>query len=188
MTTAGRRRFVLLDRDGTINVERDHLTDPDRIELIDGAAEALRDLAARGFGLVVVTNQSPIGRGMMDRARLAEIHERLTRELAARGARLDGIYFCPHHPDAGCACRKPATGMAEQASAEHGFEPSECFVVGDSEGDIGLARALGATGILVRTGRGAETERAAAVHWDHVVDDLPAATQLIERLSPVLLA
>ena len=144
MTTAGRRRFVLLDRDGTINVERGHLTDPDRIELIDGAAEALRDLAARGFGLVVVTNQSPIGRGMMDRARLAEIHERLTRELAARGARLDGIYFCPHHPDAGCACRKPATGMAEQASAEHGFEPSECFVVGDSEGDIGLARALGA--------------------------------------------
>ena len=152
------RRFVLLDRDGTLIVERHYLSDPDQVELIAGAAEGLRRLAARGLGLVVVTNQSGIGRGFFDAARLAEIHERLTRGAARRAASSStAIYVCPHHPDDACACRKPRTGLALRAAAELGFDAARAFVVGDMASDVALGRALGATTLLVRTGHGAAT-------------------------------
>ena len=174
-----RRRFVLLDRDGTIIVEKHYLSDPDGVELIDGAAAGLRRLAELGLGLVVVTNQSAIGRGYFDRARLEEIHARLVADLAAEGVRLDGIFFCPHHPDDACDCRKPAPGMALRAAAELGFDPARSFVVGDMEGDLGLGRAIGATTFLVRTGHGARTEARSAVGADFVVDSLGQAAARI---------
>jgi D-glycero-D-manno-heptose 1,7-bisphosphate phosphatase len=176
------RRFVLLDRDGTLIVERHYLSDPDQVELIQGAAEALRRLAARGLGLVIVTNQSGIGRGYFDAARLAEVHARLLRDLRAEGVELDGIYVCPHHPDERCACRKPRTGLALRAAAELGFEPGRAFVVGDMASDIGLGRALGATTLLVRTGHGAATLARGEAQPHHVVDDLGEAAQRIESL------
>jgi D-glycero-D-manno-heptose 1,7-bisphosphate phosphatase len=176
------RRFVLLDRDGTIIVEKDYLSDPDDVELVAGAAEALRRLASLGLGLVVVTNQSGIGRGYFDMAQLDRIHGRLREQLAREGVRLDGIYSCPHHPDAGCGCRKPGTGLVERAAAIHGFDPRASFVVGDLASDLGLGRALGATTLLVRTGHGARTEAADAVDADLVVDDLGAAAERIEAL------
>jgi D-glycero-D-manno-heptose 1,7-bisphosphate phosphatase len=176
---AARRRFVLLDRDGTIIVEKHYLSDPDGVELIAGAAEGLRSLQRLGLGLVIVTNQSAIGRGYFDGARLAEIHARLAELLAAEGVRLDGVYVCPHHPDAGCACRKPAPGLVLQAAAELGFDPAECFVVGDMASDVGLGRAVGATSLLVRTGYGAETEARGEAAPDHVVDGLREAAELV---------
>jgi D-glycero-D-manno-heptose 1,7-bisphosphate phosphatase len=175
------RRFVLLDRDGTIIVEKHYLSDPEDVELIPGAADALRRLSDLGLGLAVVTNQSAIGRGYFDAARLEEVHERLTELLAAERVRLDGIYHCPHHPEDGCACRKPAAGMGLRAARELDFEPSRAFVVGDMAGDLGLGRALGATTLLVRTGHGADTEAAADPgDYDRAVDDLAAAARIIE--------
>jgi D-glycero-D-manno-heptose 1,7-bisphosphate phosphatase len=176
------RRFVLLDRDGTLIVEKHYLADPDQVELIAGAADGLRRLAARDLGLVVVTNQSGIGRGFFDTARLAQIHERMLSQLRAEGVALDGIFFCPHHPDLACACRKPQTGLALRAAAELGFEPASAFVVGDMASDIGLGRALGATTLLVRTGHGAETLARGEARPDHVVADLREAAERIESL------
>ncbi|HEY8154721.1 MAG TPA: HAD family hydrolase [Myxococcota bacterium] len=176
------RRFVLLDRDGTLIVEKHYLAEPEQVELIAGAAEGLRRLAARGLGLAVLTNQSGIGRGFFDAARLAEIHERLVSRLREEGVALDGVFVCPHHPDQGCDCRKPRTGLALRAAAELGFEPSRAFVVGDQASDIGLGRALGAATLLVRTGHGAETLARGEARPDHVVADLKEAAERIESL------
>ena len=135
-----------------------------------------------GLGLVIVTNQSGIGRGYFDEARLAEIHERMCRMLADRGVALDGIYVCPHTPEDGCACRKPETGLITQAAAQHGFEPAEAFVVGDKASDIALGRRVGACTFLVRTGYGAQYEATDEARPDHVVEDLLEATRIIGRL------
>jgi D-glycero-D-manno-heptose 1,7-bisphosphate phosphatase len=177
-----RRRFVLLDRDGTVIVERHYLADPEGVELIEGAAAGLRRLRDLGLGLAVVTNQSAIGRGYVDHEGLARIHQRLESELAREGVRLDGIFYCPHHPEEGCACRKPRTGLVERAARVLGFDPRECFVVGDLPSDVELGRALGGTTLLVRTGHGARTEAGREARADHVVDDLREAAARIEEL------
>lgn len=176
------RRFVVLDRDGTIIVEKNYLSDPDAVELIDGAGAALRRLAALGLGLVVVTNQSGIGRGLFDRERLEQIHARVEALLAAEGVRLSGIYFCPHHPEDGCECRKPRTALLHRAARDLGFETPRAFVVGDMASDIDLGRAVGATTLLVLTGHGAREAGGGSARPDHVVFDLAEAAALIERL------
>ncbi len=176
------RRFVLIDRDGTLNVEKNYLSDPDHLELIPGAAAAIRRLRQAGLGICVVTNQSGIARGYFGLDRLAEIHARLGELLAAEGAQVDGIYICPHGPDDDCACRKPLPGLIEQAAAEHGFDPARAFVVGDKEADVGMGRAVGAVTLLVRTGYGRATE-AKGTRAHHVVDDLAAAAEMICRLA-----
>lgn len=177
---ASKRRFVLIDRDGTINVERHYLSDPDQLELIPGTAAAIRRLNAAGLGVAVVTNQSGVARGYFGLDQVARVHDRMVAMLAAEGAAIDGIYLCPHGPDADCTCRKPLPGMIEQAAAEHGFDPARAFMVGDKEVDIGLGRAVGATTFLVRTGYGRDYE--AATKADHVVDDLAAAAAMIVRM------
>lgn len=170
------RRFVILDRDGTIIAEKNYLSDPAEVELLPGAAAALRRLRTMGFGLLVATNQSAIARGHFDAARLDAIHARMLELLASEGAQLDQICHCPHHPDDGCDCRKPATGMVDRASQQLGFDLAGSIVIGDNLCDIGLGRAIGATTILVRTGYGAKVEPAGA---DYVVDDLAAAAEFI---------
>jgi len=176
----GTRRFVLLDRDGTINVDKHYLADPGGVELIDGAAEGLRRLADMGLGLVVLTNQSGVGRGLFDSLTLELINERLSRELGAHGVRLNGIYCCPHRPEDGCDCRKPLTGLVDRAAAELNFDPHRCFAIGDRPRDIELGTAIGATTLLVRTGHGARFEREGQIRPDFVVDDLREAADVIE--------
>ena len=178
MTT---RRFVLLDRDGTLIALEHYLVDPDRVALLEGAAAGLRRLAALGLGVVIVTNQSAVARGLLDERRLGAIHERLFECLEAEGVHIDGVFHCPHLPDAGCACRKPARGMVDRAAGVLGFDPAQCFVIGDASSDIELGRRLEATTILVRTGYGTVTETSGAL-FDHVVDDLDAASVLISDL------
>lgn len=176
------RRFVLLDRDGTIIVKHHYLSDPDKVRLLPGAPEAMRQLRSMGLGLVVVTNQSAIGRGHFDTKRLEEIHARLCGLLRRHGVQLDGIYYCPHTPQDNCCCRKPKPGMIESAASDLNFIPRESFVIGDNTCDIELGRSLGAMTILVKTGCGAELSAEGTVDADYVVDDLLAATQVIGDL------
>jgi D-glycero-D-manno-heptose 1,7-bisphosphate phosphatase len=177
------RRFALLDRDGTIIVERTYLDDPEQVELIPGAAAAIVRLREElGLGVVVVTNQAQVGRGLLSPARLDAVHARLEALLREEGASLDGLFVCPHAPGDGCACRKPAPGMALEAAARFGFDPTRAFVVGDHRGDMGLGRAVGATTIFVLTGHGADELPAAQGMADHVADDLPAAVAIIAAL------
>ena len=171
------RRFVLIDRDGTLNVEKHYLSDPAQLELIPGAGTAIRALREAGYGICVVTNQSGLARGYFDRPTLDRVHARLTELLAVEGASLDGIYLCPHGPDSACDCRKPLPGMALQAVAEHGFDPAQAFVIGDKEVDVELGLAIGATTFLVRTGYGRDHEARTKAHF--VVDDLGAAVGII---------
>lgn len=176
------KRFVLLDRDGTINVERHYLSDPGQIELLPNAAAGLAELRRLGLGLAVLTNQSGVARGLFDEARLAQIHDRLRELLRASGVELDAIVCCTHHPDEGCRCRKPLPGLVEAAAHDQGFAPEEAFVIGDKPCDIDLGRAVGATSLLVRTGYGQLHATDAAVQPNYVVDDLLHASRVIAEL------
>lgn len=179
------RRYVLLDRDGTIIVERNYLSEVEGVELLPGSAAGLRRMSAAGFGLAVVTNQSGIGRGYFDEARVAAIHDRMESLLGQAGVRLDGIFVCPHTPDDGCECRKPRTGLVKTAALELGFDPAEAIVIGDKASDIELGMRLGARTVLVRTGYGAEVEKLAQVVPGLVANDLEeAASLLIDGAEP----
>lgn len=171
------KRFVLIDRDGTLIVEKCYLSDPDQVEVISGAALALKRLQEAGWGICVVTNQSGIARGFFDMGQLGKVHQRLAEMLARFGVQLDGIYQCPHDPDAGCDCRKPLPGMVHQAVAAHGFNPREAWVIGDKEVDVGLGHSVGAKSILVRTGYGKSLETESKA--DFIVDDLAAGIDLV---------
>ena len=175
------RRFVALDRDGTIIVERQYLFSPDQVELLPGAGAGLRAMRDLGLGLVIVTNQSAVGLGFFDMARLEEIHGRLRELLLIDGVELDGIYVCPHTPEDGCDCRKPLPRLLIQASRELGFDLAHALVIGDKPCDIELGQAVGATTLLVRTGYGAEHEAARSVMPDYVADDLMAAAGFVKR-------
>lgn len=181
-TGGGGRRAIFLDRDGTIIVDSGYLCDPAGVELLPGAVAGLRRMQALGLALVVVTNQSGIGRGYYDRAAADRVGQRLDDLLAAEGVRLDGVYICPHAPQDGCACRKPRPGLVEQASRELGLEPAASFVIGDKACDIGLGEAVGATTILVTTGSGETTRAAGDCRPDHVATGLDAAAAIIETL------
>lgn len=176
-----RAPVVLLDRDGTIIVERHYLSDPTQVELLPRAAEGLRRLRRIGCKLAVITNQSGVGRGMFSLETLRQIHGRMLELLLAEGVEIEGIFFCPHTPEDRCDCRKPQPGLIEQAAEALGFRPSECFVIGDKPCDVELGQAVGARTILVRSGYGAGVESAGQCAPDHVADDLSKAALVIER-------
>jgi D-glycero-D-manno-heptose 1,7-bisphosphate phosphatase len=173
---------VVLDRDGTLIVERHYLADPLAVELLPGAAAGLRHIRSLGLGVIVVTNQSAIGRGFLAEAQLARIHHQLLDLLTAEGVHLDGLYYCPHTPDEQCRCRKPQPGLLERAARELGFVLQESYVIGDKACDIELGRRMGATTFLVRTGYGAQVAAEGMVTPDHIVDSLWDAAQIIERM------
>jgi len=187
------RPAVFLDRDGTIVREADYMRSVSQLRLLPGAAEAIRRLNEAGFAIVVTTNQSGIARGLLTEADLAEIHAALTNRLARRGARLDGIYYCPHHPQAAlpayrkrCRCRKPAPGLLLRAARELGLDLSRSFAVGDSRRDVEAGKRAGCSTILVRTGYGAEAAGAPGGEStpDHVADSLAHAVPwILERMS-----
>ena len=174
------RPFILLDRDGTLNVEKHYLSDPDQLALFPGTGSALKRLRELGYGLAVLTNQSGVGRGYFGLDAVERVHDRLRELLAADGASVDGIFVCPHGPDEACDCRKPLPGLAEQARAEFGFDPQRAVMIGDKAADIGLGQAIGAATILVRTGWGADAEKAQECDPDVIVDDLEGAVRWIE--------
>jgi D-glycero-D-manno-heptose 1,7-bisphosphate phosphatase len=177
-----RRRFVLLDRDGTIIAERHYLSDPSQIEFIPGVIEGLRQLSQMGLGLVVITNQSGVGRGFFDETRLAFIHRRLCEVLETEQVRLDGIYYCPHVPEGECSCRKPRPGLVKQAARQLNFDLQDAFVIGDKSCDVELGQRVGATTFLVRTGYGTQVAAEALSNPDYIVDDMREAAHVIAQL------
>ena len=188
------RPAVFLDRDGTVVREVEYLRSPQELRLLPRAGEAIRRLNEAGFAVVVVTNQSGIARGLLTEHDLEEIHTVLRRRLARRGARLEAIYWCPHHPEAArpeyrrrCRCRKPAPGMLLRAGRELDLDLAQCYAIGDSERDVEAGQRAGCRTVLVRTGYGAKTEArlGAGLAADHVADDLPGAVEWIlgERRS-----
>jgi D-glycero-D-manno-heptose 1,7-bisphosphate phosphatase len=152
---AGRlRRAVFLDRDGTLIRDRHHLGDPEGVELLPGTAETLAALQAVGALLVVVSNQSGIGRGLYTAAAVERVNERLASLLAEHGISLDGIYVCPHAPDDGCDCRKPQPGLLVRAADELGIDLAASILVGDAHRDIEAAAAVGVQALRVRKDAG----------------------------------
>jgi D-glycero-D-manno-heptose 1,7-bisphosphate phosphatase len=162
MSAATRRVAVFLDRDGTLVEEVPYLHDPELVRLVPGAVAALRELAAAGFALIVVTNQAGIAKGYYGEDAVERVHRRLRELLAAGGVALDGLWYCPHHPDGAvprlarpCRCRKPGPGMLEAAGAELGLDLSASYLVGNHPTDVGAARAGGVTPVFVTTGQAA---------------------------------
>lgn len=155
------RPAVFLDRDGTINEQMGYINHISRFHLLPRVGEAIRLLNEQRIPVVVTTNQSGLARGYFPESLLTEVHARMTAELAAAGARLDGIYVCPHHPEAkeehyrfACQCRKPKVGLFMQAAAELELDLRKSYVVGDRWSDLKAAAACGAKGVLVLTGYG----------------------------------
>lgn len=152
--SAAKGRAVFLDRDGVIVAEVAYLRRPEQLRLLAGAAPAIISLRRAGFKVIVTSNQSGVSRGFFTEKKLGEIHRRLKRLLAREGARLDAIYYCPHHPDDKCLCRKPNPGMPHAARRRFKLDLKGSFLVGDRTSDLMAAKNAGCRAILVRTGAG----------------------------------
>jgi D-glycero-D-manno-heptose 1,7-bisphosphate phosphatase len=184
----------VLDRDGVINEESDaYIRSLDQWQPIPGSIEAIAALSRAGYTVAVATNQSGLGRGFFGLDELEAIHTALCRRVEELGGTIAGIFYCPHLPDEGCRCRKPATGLLDAMAAELGLSPRGAFFIGDSLKDLQAARAYGCRPVLVKTGKGAATLGAllsgepplidaAAIP---VYDDLAAAAREILRAQPV---
>ncbi|PLV57304.1 D-glycero-beta-D-manno-heptose 1,7-bisphosphate 7-phosphatase [Erwinia sp. E602] len=174
---------VFLDRDGTINVDHGYVSEIDSFEFIDGAIDAMRELKAMGFALVLVTNQSGIARGMFSEDQFMQLTEWMDWSLADRDVDLDGIYFCPHHPEAiveelrqRCECRKPQPGMLLSAQQELNIDMAASYMVGDKIEDMQAAAAAGVgKKVLVRSGKPVTAEGESAADWVlNSLKELPA--------------
>ncbi len=170
---------VFLDRDGVINRERsDYVKHWDEFEFLPGALEALRRLADLRWPILVITNQSAIGRGLVTSMAVDDIHQRMTAAVAAAGGRIDRVFVCPHHPDAGCSCRKPCPGLLLQAADMLGLHLPDCYLVGDAPGDLLAARAAACRPVLVQTGL-------AAASLPRFLEDDPAVPLLPDLAAAV---
>lgn len=172
---------MFLDRDGTVAEEVGYLNHASRFRMFPFAGPSIRRLKEAGFAVIVVTNQSGVARGYFPEALVRQVNELMQRELAAMGADLDGVYYCPHNSAEGCDCRKPNTGMIERAVREHNLDLTHSYVVGDRYGDMELAFRAGCKAVFVRTGYGLGEETWHAQDWprqpDAVVDDLRSAVE-----------
>jgi D-glycero-D-manno-heptose 1,7-bisphosphate phosphatase len=173
------RRFVMLDRDGTVIKECHYLSDPAQVELLPGVGEGLRQLQEMGLGLVLLTNQSGIHRGYFGWEEVERVHQVLRALLEAEGVELEGIFVCPHRPEEACGCRKPEPGLAHQAAQELEFDPKAGFLIGDKACDIDVGKRVGAQTFLVRTGYGAQLEAEGDIRPDYVIDDVRGAVPVI---------
>lgn len=179
MTPGAARAAVFLDRDGTVIHDRHYLGDPEGVELLPGAGAAIARLNRAGVPVFLVTNQSGIGRGRFTEAEFHAVQRRLAEVLAGHGARLDGVYHCPHAPGVGppCACRKPEPGLFLQAAREHGLDLARSFFVGDRARDLAPATRFGGVPVLVRAGANGDPGPLPA--GARVVDTLEDAVALV---------
>lgn len=172
---AGLASAVFLDRDGTIIVDRGYVSDPSAVELLPGAAAAIGRLNEAGVPVIVITNQSGIGRGLYGEADFESVQAELVRRLGANGASIDAVYHCPHDPGAGaCECRKPALGLYRLASRDLGVDLARAVYVGDRPGDVLPAVSTGGQGFLLVAESSASVER------------LPPAVAMVPDLAEVV--
>lgn len=186
---------VFLDRDGTINEEVNYLSRIEDLQLIPGAIEAIRLLNQAQIRAIVISNQAGVARGFFTEDRVKQIHDHLNKILISSDARLDGIYYCPHHPTAGkgkykidCDCRKPKPGLLFQAARAFDIDLNMSYLIGDKKTDLDAGRAAGCRTILVRTGYGKQTEQELGIEdWpDYIADHVLAAVRWI--LQPARMA
>jgi histidinol-phosphate phosphatase family protein len=168
------RPALFVDRDGTLVVERGYLSDPRSIELLPGVAQALQNVRAAGHPVVVISNQSGVGRGMFTLGRVHEAMAMLRCQLRAHGVELDAVYFCPHRPEDACACRKPGIALLERAAEDLVLDLGSSAVVGDKLLDVRTGHGAGALGILVRTGYGRDEEERAVTPGEGVTPEFVA--------------
>jgi D-glycero-D-manno-heptose 1,7-bisphosphate phosphatase len=191
----GPRPAVFLDRDGVLIEDAGYLDTIDRVVFFPWTVDAVRALNRAGLPVVVVTNQSGVARGFFPEPFVDDVHRLMSKRFEAGGAHVDAYYYCPHHPDGAvaqysqrCDCRKPASGLVDRSARDLNLDPARSFVVGDTWSDMELAKAVGARGILVRTGHGAVAASSPrpGVAAEIVVDNLAAAVSwiLINRQSP----
>jgi D,D-heptose 1,7-bisphosphate phosphatase len=188
-------RALFVDRDGTIMIDKNFLSDPDEIEFVSGSVEALRLAKAMGYKLIVLSNQSGVARGFFGLDTVERINERFHSMLSAEGVQVDALYYCPHLVDGAveefaiqCDCRKPAPAMAEEAARRLGIDLRRSYVIGDKIDDVNLARVIGARSFLVRTGHGREQEQQLKTHGinndrEAVCDDLQSAMEQIRAIE-----
>lgn len=144
-----KNKAVFIDRDGTINRDTHYIGDPDNFFMYEGVGEGVRRLKEEGYLIIVVTNQSGISRGYFTEEDLKRVHKKMEYEFKTFGVKLDGIYYCPHHPDDNCMCRKPNTGLFEKAIVVHDIDVTKSFMIGDKELDIVAGKKVGLKTILV---------------------------------------
>ena len=175
-------RLVILDRDGVINQDsEDFITSPEAWKPIPGSVAAIARLCQAGYKVVVATNQSGIGRGLLDMDTLGRIHARMLNVVRKRGGEIDGIFFCPHKPEDACSCRKPEPGLLNEIADRLKMNLSGVYVVGDSERDIVAARRAMARPVLVRTGNGKKT-----LKESNQLDDVPVFDDLQAFVNALL--
>ncbi|MDH4108937.1 MAG: D-glycero-beta-D-manno-heptose 1,7-bisphosphate 7-phosphatase [Gammaproteobacteria bacterium] len=181
-------RLVVLDRDGVINRDSpEFVKSPDEWIPLEGSLEAIALLTRSGYAVAVASNQSGLARGLFDTATLGAIHDKMRDAAAGAGGRIDRVVFCPHGPDAGCECRKPAPGLLLRLGRRYGIDLRGVPCIGDSERDLVAARSVGARPILVRSGNGRRTEALLRDRGEdvEVYDDLLAASrQLASEVGP----
>jgi histidinol-phosphate phosphatase family protein len=170
---------VFLDRDGTLIVEKEYLSDPAAVSLENGVVAGLAKLQAHGHALIVLSNQSGIGRGFYHEDDAHRVNARVAGLLRGHGIEILAWYICPHAPQARCGCRKPAAGMALAASRDWNLQLADCYVIGDKRADLELADAIGGRGILLTTGHGADAALWAAERALPVFDSLLGAADFI---------
>jgi len=169
---------VFLDRDGTICKDVHYTKDERQFELLPKVAEAIKLLNKAGLKVIVVTNQSGIARGFFTEEDLQRIHKRMLNELLKKGAKIDAIYYCPHHPNDNCNCRKPKTGMLRRAAKDFDLDLKRCFMIGDRKVDVETGRNAGCISILISN---SDTEPDASLYADYVANDLHEAANFIIR-------
>ena len=177
-STRAESRAVFVDRDGTIMHDADYCSDPKQVQIFDGAAAALRRLKNAGYKIIVVTNQSGIGRGFFTEQQYRAVEAEILRQLG--NGLIEATYFCPDAPGQQSKCRKPAPGMVLQAAQDHDIDLSRSFLIGDKEIDVECAHNAGVRAIRVRTGFDKMTDGSSA---DWVAEDLPAAAAIISKAA-----
>ena len=178
------RKAVFVDRDGTLIVEKGFLSDPDGVEVIPGAIEAVKKLNDEGFAVIVVSNQSGVARGYFGEDAVVKVNDRVKSLFAKGGAKIEALYYCPHYADGSveeyaidCPCRKPGTGMVEKAVRELNVVPA--FVIGDRKSDVELGKNLGVPAVLVLSGYGKEQPDEVVKMADFVAEDISSAVDWI---------